>query len=78
MKGLAVIHYFKHFFQTYAKTHLFFGVPIVAQRKRIQLLPMRMQVRSLTSLSGLRIQHCHEPWCRSHTRLGSHVAVAVM
>ena len=28
-------------------------------------------VRSLASLSGLRIQHCRELWCRSQTRLGS-------
>ena len=26
---------------------------------------------SLASLSGLRIQHCHELWCRSQTRLRS-------
>ena len=38
---------------------------------------MRMQVQSLVSLSGLRIRHCREPWCRSQTRLGSLVAVAV-
>ena len=28
------------------------------------------------ALSGLRIQHCRELWCRSQVRLGSHVAVA--
>ena len=38
---------------------------------------MRLRVPSLASLSGLRIQRCHELWCRSQTRLGSHVAVAV-
>ena len=38
---------------------------------------MRMRVRSLALLSGLRIWHCHELWCRSQTLLGSHVAVAV-
>ena len=38
---------------------------------------MRMQVRSLASLSGLRILHCCELWCRSQTQLGSGVAVAV-
>ena len=27
--------------------------------------------QSLASLSGLRIQHCHEPWCRSQMLLGS-------
>ena len=38
---------------------------------------MRMQVQSLTSLSGLRIQHCRELWCGSQMRLGSHVPAAV-
>ena len=28
---------------------------------------MRMQVGSLASLNGLRIQHCCELWCRSQT-----------
>ena len=54
------------------------GVPVVAQ-----------QVMNLTSihedtglipgfmLSGLRIQHCHELWCRSQTWLRSCIAVAV-
>ena len=36
-----------------------------------------MQVPSLTSLSGLRIQHCREVWYRSQMWFGSHVAVAV-
>ena len=36
-----------------------------------------MWVRSLASLSGLRIHCCHELWCRSQTWLGSGVAVAV-
>ena len=27
--------------------------------------------------SGIRIQHCCEPWCRSQTWLGSHIAVAM-
>ena len=29
------------------------------------------------SFSGLRIQHCHELWCRSQMQFGSRVAVAV-
>ena len=33
---------------------------------------------SLVSLSGLRIQRCRELWCRSQTRLGPGVAVAVV
>jgi len=36
------------------------GVPIVLQQKRIRLVTMRLKVRSLASLSGLRIQHCCE------------------
>ena len=39
---------------------------------------MRMQVRSLASLSGLRIQYCRDLWCRLQMQLGSGVAVAVM
>ena len=41
------------------------GAPVVAQQKRIQLGTMRLWVRSLALLSGLRIQHCCELWCRS-------------
>ena len=55
-----------------------FGVPIVAQQKQIWLASRRTQVPSLTLLSGLRIQHFHELWCRSQMRLRSHVAVAVV
>ena len=40
------------------------GVPVVAQQKRIQLGTMRLQVRSLASLSGLMIWRCCELWCR--------------
>ena len=36
-----------------------------------------LRVRSLASLSGLRIWHCRELWCRSKMRPGSGVAVAV-
>ena len=39
-------------------------VPIVAQWKQIQLISVRTRVPSLASLSGLRIQHCREQWCR--------------
>ena len=55
------------------------GVPFVAQRKQIRLGTMRLQVRSLASLSGLRIQCCRELelWCRSQMRLRSGGAVAV-
>ena len=29
-----------------------------------RLVSMRMQVRSLASITGLKIWHCHELWCR--------------
>ena len=54
-----------------------FGVPVVAQRKRISLGTIRLWVRSLASLSGLGIRLCRELWYRSQTWLGSGVAVAV-
>ena len=38
---------------------------------------MRTWVRSLASLSGLKIQRCHELWCRSQTQLRSLITVAV-
>ena len=37
---------------------------------------MRLRVQSLAFLSGLRIQHCCELWCRWQMWLGSGVAVA--
>ena len=37
----------------------------MAQQKQIQLGTMRLQVCSLASLSGLRIQHCRDTlWCQ--------------
>ena len=39
---------------------------------------MRMQVGSLGLLSGLRIRHCRELWCRLQTQLRSDVSVTVM
>ena len=53
------------------------GVPVVAQWKRIWLVSMRTRVRSLASLSGLRIRHGRELWCGSQTQFRSCVAVAV-
>ena len=38
---------------------------------------MRIQIRSLALLIGLRIQHCCELQYRRQTQLGSHIAVAV-
>ena len=40
----------------------------MAQRKRIQLGTMRLWVQSLALISGLRIQCCHELWCRLQTQ----------
>ena len=54
------------------------GIPVMVQQNQILLVSMRTQVQSLASLSGLRIRCCHELWCRSHMRLGSGVAVAVV
>ena len=39
---------------------------------------MRMWIRSLAWLSGLRIQNCHRLWFRSKTQLRSGVAMAVL
>ena len=39
---------------------------------------MRLQVQFLALLSGSRIQHCCELWCRSQTWLRSHIAAAVV
>ena len=50
----------------------------MAQWKRIQLGIMRLQVRSLASLSGLRTWRCRELWYRLQTQLGSGVAVALV
>ena len=41
-----------------------------AQQKRIWVGTTRLWVWSLASLSGLRIQHCWELWCRSQMQLG--------
>ena len=54
------------------------GVSIVDQQNQTQLGSMRMWAPSLASLSGLRIQCCHELWYRSQIRLGSGVSVAVV
>ena len=54
------------------------GVSVLAQRKRIQLVCMRMRVQSLASLSRSGIRHCHELQCRSQRQLRSGVAVAVV
>ena len=52
-------------------------VPMGAQRKRIQLGTMRLQVQSQALLHGLRIWGCCELWFRSQKWLRSCTAVAV-
>ena len=54
------------------------GVPIVAERVTNLASIMRIQIRSLASLSGLRIWCCLELWCRSQMWLGSCVAMSVV
>ena len=50
----------------------------MAQWKGIRLGTMRLWVRSLAPLSGLRIWHCRELWYRLQMRLGSGIAVALV
>ena len=55
------------------------GVPIVAQLvKNTDIVSASMQVRSLASLRGLRIQCCLKLQCGSQMQLRSGVAVAVV
>ena len=54
------------------------GVTIMAQQKQTQLVSMRMWVRPLALLNGLRIWCCHVLWGRLQMWLGSGVAMAVM
>ena len=49
----------------------------MAQWKQTQLVSVRLQVLSLTSLRGLRIRYCRELWYRWQMQLRSPVAVAV-
>ena len=51
---------------------------ICFQCKQILLGTMRLQVWSVPLLSGLRIRHCRELWCRSQIRLRSRLAVALV
>ena len=59
------------------KVDICFGVLVVVQWKSIWPGTMRLQVRFLASLSGLRICCCHELWWL-WARLRSCVAVAVV
>ena len=53
------------------------GVPIVAQRVK-NLITMRIRVRCLALLSGLRIKRCHKLWCRWQIWLGPSVGMALV
>ena len=62
-------------FEASVSKNISFGVPVMAQWLGI----MRLLFQSLALLSGLRVWCCSELWYRSQqTRLGSHVAVAVV
>ena len=61
----------------FIKVRLTREFPLWLRGLRTQPVSMRIQVRSLASLSGLGIQRCHELQCRSQKWLGSCVAVAV-
>ena len=50
----------------------------MAQQKRIRQGTMRLWVRSLVSLTELRIRRCCELWCRSQMQPRSRLAVAVV
>ena len=50
--------------------------PLWLSKLRTQCVSMKRRVRSLASLSELRIRHCHELWCRSQMWLRPGVAVA--
>ena len=50
----------------------------MVQWRWIQLGTMRLWVQSLAPLSGSRIQHCHDLWCRLQTQFRSGIAVAVV
>ena len=38
------------------------GVPTVAQQQQTRMVSMKIRVRSLTSLGGLRVRQCCELW----------------
>ena len=67
-----------YFFFIYLFKKIFLGVPVVTQWKQIQLGTVRLWVRSLASLSGLRIWFCCELWCRLQMWLKPVIVVAVV
>ena len=53
------------------------GVPIKVPQKQIWIGTIRLGVQSLALLSGSRIWHCNELWCRLQMWLRSGIAVDV-
>ena len=53
------------------------GIPAVVQQSQRRMVSMRMQIQTLASFSGLRIQHCYELWCRLQMWLRSYLPVVV-
>ena len=51
--------------------------PLWFSELRTRLVSMKMWVPFLASFSGLRIQHCHDLWCRLQTQLRCGIAMAV-
>ena len=49
----------------------------MAQQKQTRLGMMRLRIRSLALLTGLRIWGCRELWCRSQMQLRSGIALAL-
>ena len=70
-------HYGKQYGMGLSQKKLKIGIPVMAKWKRIWIGTMRLQVRSLASLSQLKSRCGHELWCKSQTRLRSCIAVAV-
>ena len=57
---------------------LFREFPLWLSGLQTQLVSMKLQTLSLALLGGLKIQCCHELWCRPQTWLRSGVVVAVV
>ena len=54
------------------------GVSVMAQWLMNPTRNHEVEGSMLASLGGVRIQHCHELWCRSQIQLRSQVAVALV
>ena len=61
----------------FKKIH-FFGRSHCGEAETNPLVSMRIWIRSLVLLIGLRLWHCRELWCKLQMQLRSGVAVAVV